>query len=88
MPTYRLELSASAEKALERLALREPAMFARVSNALDDLKEDPRLGKPLKGPLAGKYSLRIGSYRIVYRIESARLVILVIDIGHRRNIYR
>ena len=46
------------------------------------------MGKPLKGALAGRYSLRAGSYRIVYRIEAAVLLVLVIDIGHRRDVYR
>ena len=48
----------------------------------------PHLGKPLKGAPAGEYSLRVGSNRIVYRIASTRLVILAINIGHRRDIYR
>lgn len=88
MPRYSLRLSSGAEKALERIARRERELYSRLANALDDLKEDPHMGKPLKGALAGRYSLRAGSYRIVYRIEAAVLLVLVIDIGHRRDVYR
>jgi mRNA interferase RelE/StbE len=59
----------------------------RILNKLDDLKDNPELGKPLTGNLAGLWSLRIGKYRALYRILNDKLIILVLDIGHRKNIY-
>lgn len=70
------------------MAKREPALYARVSRALDDLEEDPFQGKPLRGRLKGRYSYRVGSYRILYVIHRHQLLAIVIDIGHRRDIYR
>jgi mRNA interferase RelE/StbE len=55
---------------------------------LDDLERDPFQGKPLTGELKGRYSYRVGSYRIVYLIRRHELLVLVIDVGHRRDIYR
>ena len=88
MAAYKLELSNQAERVIRRMAEREPALYQRVAGALDDLRRDPHQGKPLKGELKGRYSYRVGSYRIVYFIRQQELVVLVIDIGHRRDIYR
>jgi len=85
---YRIELSAQAKHALKWLIKREPALSRRVANALDDLIRDPHQGKPLKGELRGRFSYRIGNYRIIYQIVRHQLLIIVIDIGHRRDIYR
>lgn len=70
------------------MAQREPALYQRVARALDDLGQDPFQGKALKGELQGRYSYRVGSYRILYLIRRHALLVIVIDIGHRRDIYR
>lgn len=70
------------------MAQREPALYRRVARALDDLGQDPFQGKALKGKLQGRYSYRVGSYRILYLIRRHALLVIVIDIGHRRDIYR
>ncbi len=41
----------------------------------------------LRGPRRGQRSYRLGSYRIVYRVHNQRLLVVVIDLGHRRLIY-
>ena len=49
---------------------------------------DPRqFGKPLRKNLAGLWRYRIGDYRLICRLEEDRLIALVIQVGHRRNIY-
>ena len=88
MPSYKVELTGQAEKALRRIAEREPALYVRVAQALDELERDPFQGKPLKGELKGRYSYRIGSYRVIYLIHRHQLLVVVIDVGHRRDIYR
>ena len=88
MAVYKLELSNQAERVIRRMAQREPALYQRVARALDDLQRDPYQGKPLKGELKGRYSYRVGSYRVVYLVRQQELLVLIIDIGHRRDIYR
>ena len=88
MAAYRLEFSHEAERMLSRMKEREFALYERVERALDDLEKDPFLGKPLKGELKGKYSYRVGSYRILYLVHKHELLVLIIDIGHRRDVYK
>ena len=88
MASYRIEFSNQAERVIRRIAEREPALYQRVAHALDDLGRDPFQGKLLKGELKGRYSYRVGSYRILYLVHQHQLLVLIIDIGHRRDIYR
>ena len=60
---------------------------ARARSGLEALARNPRLGKPLRGPLRGLWSYRVGDYRVVYEIRRAALVVLVLAIGHRRAVY-
>ncbi len=85
---WRLEFAPSALRSLEWVKKREPALFPRLIEALESLQKNPHQGKALKGELLGKYSYRVGSYRVIYKIIRGELRILVLDIGHRRDIYR
>jgi mRNA interferase RelE/StbE len=50
---------------------------------------DPRqLGKPLRGEHGELWSYRVGSYRIICILEHERLVVVVVSVGHRRDLYR
>ena len=84
---YSIKLTRSAEKEYIALAKSNPAIFKRVKAALEYIAEDPRAGKPLKLTLKGKWSYRVGSYRIIYSIEHKVLTVYVLDIGHRRGVY-
>ena len=59
----------------------------RIGKKIEALKENPELGVPLLGNLSGLWKLRIGDYRIIYKIFNNDLVILIIKIGHRKNVY-
>lgn len=85
---YRVQLLTQAERAYKRLFKRDRPLFDRIRAALESLEEDPHAGKPLVGRRDGAWSLRVGVHRILYRIEKAELLVLVLDIGHRREIYR
>ena len=74
-----------AEKDLSKIDKKyKPHIFA----ALFDLRKEPFLGKRLKGKFQDCYSLRVGIYRIIYKIYKKELDILVIRIGHRQGIYK
>ena len=85
---YKIVLLPTAKKAYKRLFKSDKTLFSRIDNALESLKTDPHLGKPLKDKLKGKYSLRVGVYRIIYSIDKGKITIYILDIGHRREIYR
>ena len=61
----------------------------RIFKALIKLEKNPRPSgcKKLQG-LEHLYRLRVGDYRVIYRIEDNKLLILIISIGHRREIYK
>ena len=63
---------------------------ARINRAIETLLENPVSGKNikmLKGELNGKFRLRAGKYRIVYRIENDQNIVIIEDIGVRGKIY-
>ena len=52
------------------------------------LEEPHRVGKRLLPPLDDRFSARRGTYRVIYRIDDEVWVVTVMDIGHRRDVYR
>ena len=60
----------------------------RLIKAIDDLLSQPHRGTQLKGDLTGLRRIRVGQYRIIYEIQKDELIILVVRIGHRKEIYR
>jgi mRNA interferase RelE/StbE len=62
----------------------------RIYEKIDSLAENPRPPgiKALQGSQKGYLRLRVGDYRILYRIEDDRLLVVVVTIGHRREVYR
>jgi mRNA interferase RelE/StbE len=84
--TYRIELTPAARRDLKKLPR---DVLRRVDAHILALAENPHPpgAQKLQGD-EGVFRVRIGDYRIIYRVEHHRLVILVIRIGHRREVYR
>ena len=82
---YTLALKQSARKELDKL---DDALQRRIGLIFESLKKDPFQGKPLKGDLAGRRSVRVWPYRIIYEIIKHELVIVVIEIVHRKDAYK
>lgn len=83
--TYSVSIKQSAAKALEKIS--KPDRL-RIIDAIDLLKTNPGAGSVLKGEISGLRRIRVGDYRVVYEVEDGRLTILVVRIGHRREVYR
>jgi mRNA interferase RelE/StbE len=75
--------------ALRQLRALDAAIRARIRARIDALAHDPRPHgvKALQGD-PGTLRLRIGDYRVLYRVEDAQLIVLVIAVAHRREVYR
>jgi mRNA interferase RelE/StbE len=82
---YSVDVSVGAEKHLRRIDKRYQVLIIR---SLYALREQPRLGVPLHGKLKGFWKLRVADYRIIYQIVDSRLIIYIIDIDHRKQVYR
>jgi mRNA interferase RelE/StbE len=86
MPTYQVDFSNAAYRQFAKLP---QEMKARVAPAIQALRDDPRPAgvKRLSGP-SGAWRIRVGIYRVAYMIEDDHLVVLVVRIGPRRDVYR
>jgi mRNA interferase RelE/StbE len=85
MPTYKTRLSRSAEKEFDRL---DSTLQTRILKKLKGLEANPRGLGAIK--LAGDeaWRVRVGDYRIIFDIHDDILLVLVVKIGHRREVYR
>jgi mRNA interferase RelE/StbE len=86
MASYRLEITASAEKQLARLP---GAHRLRVARRIVELAGVPRPAgcRQLRGQ-EDVYRIRVGVYRVIYSIEERRIVVVVLKVGHRKDVYR
>jgi mRNA interferase RelE/StbE len=83
--TYAVQILRSAQRQLAKV---ERETRLRVVRAIEGLAHDPHPHGSKK--LAGReaWRIRVGAYRVVYEIHDDKLVVLVIAIGHRRDVYR
>jgi mRNA interferase RelE/StbE len=81
-----------ADEALKQLRKMDRAAQKRIVRYLDTKiapSDDARaFGKPLRGALGGLWRYRVGDYRIICHIEDDRLLVLVLRIGDRKDVYR
>jgi mRNA interferase RelE/StbE len=84
--TYSIEISTSAAKAIATL---QKANRLRIVGAIELLSVDPRPpgATMLRGGEHGRWRVRVGDYRVVYAIEDDRLLVLVLRVAHRREVY-
>lgn len=86
MTRYRISIERSALRALAKL---DKPVRRRVQVAIDGLAEDPRpRGVRALVDRPGLLRLRVGDYRVVYEVQDGELRVLVVDLGHRGEIYR
>lgn len=85
MPLYKINFNKKSKKKLDKMS---DAIIMPIIEAIEDLAENPRPQgcKKLKG--RSGYRIRVGNYRIIYEIFDEILLIDVIDLGHRKDIYK
>ncbi|MCZ8196212.1 MAG: type II toxin-antitoxin system RelE/ParE family toxin [Flavobacterium sp.] len=84
MPLYKINFNKKSKKKLDKMS---DAIITPIIEAIEGLAENPRPQgcKKLKG--RSGYRIRVGNYRIIYEIFDEILLIDVIDLGHRKDIY-
>ena len=81
---YEIKITRNVQKSLAKI---EKKFRDRIVEKIYELQEDPyKNAKKLTGREA--YRIRIGRYRVIYEIHDEELVVIVINIGHRRDIYK
>ena len=83
---YQVSYTPSAVKYLRKL---DRSTQRRLLNAIEELTKDPTPPRSihLKGG-QGERRIRVGDYRVIYEVNNGELIILVLKIGHRRDVYR
>jgi mRNA interferase RelE/StbE len=85
---YELVVTAPAARAIGE-QLPEAVAFAVIDFLTGPLLDNPkRVGAPLRGELEGIWSARRGTYRVLYRVDETNREVVVLRVGHRRDIYR
>ncbi len=82
---YRVEFRRKAAKQLSRLGRQDQE---RIAKTIDELAENPRPAGSRQLWHREGWRIRVGDYRVLYRIEDDRLLVLVVKIGYRREVYR
>lgn len=85
MANYKILIKPSAKKELEKLPKKD---IQKIVVKIQDLSADPRPVGSEKLSGDDKFRVRQGNYRIVYSIEDDKLIVFIVKIGHRRDIYR
>jgi mRNA interferase RelE/StbE len=87
VPAYRIVVLPTAARELAKLPR---AMARRIAMAIDGLASDPRPAgvRKLAGGTGDQWRIRVGDYRVLYEIRDAELVVTVVKLAHRRQIYR
>ena len=85
MSEYRIEFRPAVVRELRKI---DRSAQPRIQGAIALLSQDPR--PPASRPLRGRegYRLRVGDYRIIYIIDGGVLLVVVVTIGHRRDVYQ
>jgi mRNA interferase RelE/StbE len=83
--TYRIPYTQEAARRIGKL---DGAVKERIRKAIVRLSEHPELGKRLTGILSDRWSYRTGDWRILYKFRKTELIILILTVGHRREVYQ
>ncbi len=86
---WTVDISETAAREIERLDRSIQRRIVRFLHNRVATDEDPRrMGRRLHGARQGQWRYRVGDYRLICQIQDERVVVLVLTVGHRRDIYR
>ena len=84
MPTYQVQISKKAEKQLDKLS---DAIADLILAAIEKLADNPRPQGYIKLKQRDGYRIRVGNYRVIYEIFDKNLIVDVIAVGDRKDVY-
>ncbi len=82
---YRIIISPQAQKEIKKI---KKTYQDAINNAVKELREDPSSGKALGSDLNGRFSYKVGPYRIIYLINKKDKIINILTAGHRSIVYK
>jgi len=87
MTEWRIKASKEFRRRFKDLTKKDKSLRERILKSIEKLKENPYAGKPLSYNLAGLRSLRVGKYRVIYKIDEKNKIIWLVTVGHREKVY-
>jgi mRNA interferase RelE/StbE len=86
---WTIEITRSAEKQIKKLDRVAQALITRFLRDRLKSADNPRQwGKPLHGEKGGLWRYRVGDYRLICDIQDEKITVLVLEVGHRKDVYR
>ncbi|KEI52591.1 RelE-domain-containing protein [Enterococcus xinjiangensis] len=86
--TYRLEFTPEIQKQLRKMDKHQATLIVRwLYQHIDGIDDLRKFGKGLTANRSGQWRYRIGKYRVLVEIEDNQMVVIAIQVGHRRNVY-
>jgi mRNA interferase RelE/StbE len=82
---YNVLFTREAKESIGRLSLKKKR---QIKDAVERIAQNPAVGKCLTGDLRGLLSYRSGDYRIIYRIYHKEITVIILTVGHRKDVYR
>lgn len=86
MTSYEIEITRAAESQLRKLERRHRSRILQAVRALADGPR-PRGARKLHG-FVDVFRIRVGRYRVLYEVADRRLIVMILKVGHRRDVYR
>ena len=74
-----------AKTAIDKLPLKKKR---QIKDAIERIASNPKIGKHLTHELKGLLSYRSGIYRVIYRVDHEKIIVIILTIGHRKNVYK
>ena len=84
---WKIDFTRRAEKALSKIDATSAKRILKELHIVSQLDNPRSKGRALKGELTGYWRYRVGNYRVICDIMDSQMLILAIDLGHRRDIY-
>jgi mRNA interferase RelE/StbE len=86
---WQIEITRTAEKQITKLARSAQQSIQRFLRERLSSAENPRQwGKPLRGEKRDLWRYRVGDYRLICDIQDEKVIVLVLEVGHRKDVYR
>ena len=86
---WKIAITSGAEKQISKLDQGAQHAILRFLRERLQAAENPRqLGKPLQGEKGGLWRYRVGDYRLICDIQDEKITVLVVRVGHRKDVYR
>jgi mRNA interferase RelE/StbE len=82
---YNVLFTREAKESIGRLSLKKKR---QIKDAVERIAQNPAVGKCLTGDLKGLLSYRSGDYRMIYRVYHKEITVIILTVGHRKDVYR